>query len=110
MAAPFKEVRKLQGERVRMYFDDGREVVAELLCATKDINGSKHLIYDKVESDEGAEIVGDGARNCRYADARTLLHIEHADAKAAFAGPRARDRFSMRDQIAESLKAFRPSA
>jgi hypothetical protein len=34
MAATFKEARKLQGERVRMRFDDGREVVATLLCAT----------------------------------------------------------------------------
>ena len=50
MAITFKEVRKLQSERVRMQFDDGREVVAQLLCATKDIDGSKHLIYNKVES------------------------------------------------------------
>ena len=53
MATTFKDVRKLQGERVRMQFDDGREVVALLLCATKDIDGSKHLIYDKVESASG---------------------------------------------------------
>jgi hypothetical protein len=58
MATTFKEVRKLQGERVRMQFVDGREVVALLLCATKDIDGSKHLIYDKVESVSGAETCG----------------------------------------------------
>jgi hypothetical protein len=101
MAATFKEVRRLQGERVRMYFDDGREVVAQLLCATKDIDGSKHLIYDKVESGAQAEIVGDGAGGCSY---------EHADAEKNSSGPRGRDRFSMRDQAAAELKAWRASA
>jgi hypothetical protein len=107
MAATFKEVRKFQGERVRMHFDDGREVVAVLLCATKDIDGSRHLIYDKVES--GAETVGDGG-GCCYADAKALLHIEHADAKQTAYSPRGRDRFSKRDEFAASLKALRPSA
>jgi hypothetical protein len=110
MAATFKEVRKLQGERVRMYFDDGREVVAELLCATKDIDGSKHLIYDKVESGEGAQIVGDGASGCCYADAKTLVYIERADAARVASGPRGRDRFSMRDATEATVKAWRPSA
>jgi hypothetical protein len=109
MAATFKEVRKLQGERVRMYFDDGREVVAVLLCATKDIDGSRHLIYDKVESGEGSEIVGDGS-GCCYANAKALLHVEHAEAKEAPSMPRGRDRFSMRDEFAASLRALRPSA
>ncbi|MGA1983547.1 MAG: hypothetical protein ABSG84_13910 [Acidobacteriaceae bacterium] len=109
MAATFKEVRKLQGERVRMYFDDGREVVAVLLCATKDIDGSKHLIYDKVESGEGSAVVGDGS-GCCYADAKSLLHIKHADTKETATGPRGRDRFSMRDEVEASLKSLRPSA
>ena len=87
MAATFKEVRKFQGERVRMYFDDGREVVALLLCASKDIDGSRHLIYDKVESGGGTEIVGDGS-GCCYADAKALLHIEHADSKKTASGPK----------------------
>jgi hypothetical protein len=110
MAPTFKEVRKFQGERVRMYFDDGRVVVAELLCATKDINGSKHLIYDKVESGAGAEIVGDGASGSCYADAKTLLHIESADAKKSLSAPRGRVRFNMRDEVDASLPAWRPSA
>lgn len=76
----FKEVRKLQGERVRMQFDDGREVAATLLCATKDMDGSKHLIYDKVESVSGSEISVSGATGCFYADANTLVSIELKDA------------------------------
>lgn len=95
--AIFKEARKLQGERVRMHFDDGREVVAQLLCATKDIDGSRHLIYDKVEYGEGAEIVGDGAGGCCYADAKSLVRIEHADAMKAASGPRGRSDFSIRE-------------
>lgn len=87
--AIFKDARKLQGERVRMQFDDGREIVAQLLCATKDIDGSRHLIYDKVESGPCVPL-GDGASGCCYADARSLVHIEHADIKKTFSGPRAR--------------------
>ena len=110
MAATFKEVRKLQGERVRMQFDDGREVVAVLLCATKDIDGSKHLIYDKVESGPSTQ-TGSGASGCFYADAKTLVKIEHADAQNNPSGPRGHDRFSMRSHYEqESKRALRPSA
>ena len=76
----FKEVRKLQGERVRMQFDDGHEVTATLLCATKDMDGSKHLIYDKVEAVSGSETSISGATSCFYADANTLVSIELTDA------------------------------
>ncbi|HEX3995276.1 MAG TPA: hypothetical protein VHX39_29225 [Acetobacteraceae bacterium] len=105
MAAAFKEVRKLQGERVRMRFDDGREVVATLLCATKDIDGSRHLIYDKVEAGPA------GATGCLYADAKALVKIEPADAKNHPAGPKGRDHVSMRSQFEQEwTKALRPSA
>jgi hypothetical protein len=109
MATTFKEARRLQGERVRMQFDDGREVVALLLCATKDIDGSKHLIYDKVEPDTGAE-TGSKPTGCRCADAKTLVNIEHADARKHASGPRGHDRFSMRDRGGSaSPKAWRTS-
>jgi hypothetical protein len=110
MATTFKEIRRLQGERVRMRFDDGREVVATLLCATKDMDGSKHLIYDKVESAEGGEIAGAGASGCSYADAKALVSIDHADGKKSASSPRARDRFTMRDATDATSKAWRPSA
>jgi hypothetical protein len=32
-----------------MHFDGGHEVVATLLFATEDLDGSQHLIYDQVE-------------------------------------------------------------
>jgi hypothetical protein len=81
MATRFKEVRKLQGERVRMQFDDGREVVAMLLCATKDVDGSRHLVYANVESASGPETAVSAASACVCADANTLVHIESVDAK-----------------------------
>jgi hypothetical protein len=80
MATRFKEIRELQGKRVRMQFDDGREVVALLLCATKDVDGSKHLIYGNVESASGAGVSVAGATGCFYANAKTLVNIQLADA------------------------------
>jgi hypothetical protein len=80
MSTRFKQVRRLQGERVRMQFDDGREVVATLLCATKDVDGSKHLLYDKVESASGPQIGAAQDPGCIYAGAHTLVSIEPADA------------------------------
>jgi hypothetical protein len=76
----FKELRRLQGERVRMQFDDGRTIVATLLCATKDIDGSRHLIYDKVESVSKMEISASGGMGCFCVDANTLVSIELKDA------------------------------
>ena len=110
MATTFKDARKLQGERVRMQFDDGREVVALLLCATKDIDGSKHLIYDKVESGTPASTAGDSSTGCFYADAKTLVRIEHADAKKNASGPRGH-RFPVQlEAEATARKAWRPTA
>jgi len=110
MTATLKDVRKLQGERVRMYFDDGREVVALLLCATKDIDGSKHLVYDKVESGLSGE-AGTGATGCSYADAKTLMKIEHADAKNQASGPRGGDGLAPRRPFEQEwLTVLHPSA
>jgi hypothetical protein len=62
-----------------MRFDDGREVVAVLLCATKDIDGSKHLIYDHVEPGSGAK-TSTSRTGCVYADLNNLVSIELAEA------------------------------
>jgi hypothetical protein len=83
MAVTFKEVRKLQGNRVRMQFEDGREIVAMLLCATKDVDGSRHLIYDDVEAAGATETPASGSPGCFYADANTLVGIESADGNNA---------------------------
>ncbi len=78
MLATFKEIRKLQGERVRMKFDDGREIVATLLCATKDMDGSRHLVYNKVESGSPGDLESPAEASV-HADAKALLQIEAAD-------------------------------
>ncbi len=110
MTASFKEVRKLQGERVRMRFDDGREVVAQLLCASRDMDGSRHLIFDKVESALPADNPNQ-TFGCFYADAKSLVSIEHADARNHVSGPRGRDHFSMRSQFEADLpKLLGPTA
>jgi hypothetical protein len=77
MPATLKQVRKLEGEQVRMCFDDGREELAVLLCATRDMDGSEHLIYERIDpgtADKGAAPAA--PPRCEYANARSLLSIE----------------------------------
>lgn len=59
----FKELRRLQGHRVRMTFSNGYELIAILISVSTDLDESRHLIYDKVEwssapiSDGGEHII-----------------------------------------------------
>lgn len=79
MPATLTQVRKLEGERVRMLFDDGREEVAVLLCATKDMDGSEHLIYEPFHAERSHAAAGEQTvlpPPCVYAKARSLLSIE----------------------------------
>ncbi len=84
MAPSFRAVQDLVGTRVRMHFDDEHEVVAKLLSATTDMDGSRHLIYDAVEWANQAETYGGGTGTCYYAAAETLISIEPAG--ESFAG------------------------
>ncbi len=89
MPAALKRIRQLEGERVRLHFDDGREEHAILLCATKDMDGSGHIVYEPIPPDGGPDSGPDSAANrasneptgmpepCLYAKADTLLSIEH---------------------------------
>jgi len=61
MATTFKEIRKLQGERVRMQFDDGREVVAEGAVVTIDRAGLSRPLQDSQDA---------FVRNAPYVDFR----------------------------------------
>lgn len=45
----FNALRHLENRRVHMVFSDGQQVIATLVSATTDFDGSRHLIYDKVE-------------------------------------------------------------
>lgn len=79
MPAMSKELRKLEGEQVLIRFDDGREEVARLLCATRDMDGSEHLVYERI----GPESISSGP--CLYANAKTLLGIEPLEPDSAVA-------------------------
>lgn len=78
MTNAFGSARELAGERVRMRFHDGHEVVALLLSATIDMDGSQQLIYDAVEWTSEENTYGGGAGTCYYAEGRTLQSIELA--------------------------------
>ena len=71
MAATLKQVRRLEGEEVRMRFLDGREELARLLCATKDMDGSEHLVYELLQQPQA-----ETPSPCIYANAKTLASIE----------------------------------
>ena len=83
MAISFRSAQALEGARVRMRFDDGHEVVATLLSATTDTDGSRHLIYDAVEWANQVETYGGGTGTCYYAEAATLISIEPAGDRLA---------------------------
>ena len=46
---PLSKLREYEDKRVRMRFDDGYEYIATLLSASQDMDGSLHVVYDKVE-------------------------------------------------------------
>lgn len=79
MAAISKQLRVLEGERVRIRFLDGREEVVRLLCATRDMDGSEHLVYERI----GPGSVHFGP--CLYSDAKSILGVEPIDTEAAVA-------------------------
>ncbi|GAC1418155.1 MAG: hypothetical protein NVS9B15_11960 [Acidobacteriaceae bacterium] len=77
MSATLKQIRKFEGEYVCMRFEDGREEYGRLLCATKDMDGTEHLIYERTQLDDAAPSSSHAAPSpCVYADARTLVSIE----------------------------------
>jgi hypothetical protein len=45
----FKSLKRFEGQRVRMAFADGEEIIATLFSITTDLDESQHLIYEKVE-------------------------------------------------------------
>ena len=49
MPIPLSKLREYEDKRVRMRFDDGYEYIATLLSASQDMDGSLHVVYDKVE-------------------------------------------------------------
>lgn len=71
-----------------MKFDDDHEVIARLLSATEDIDGSHHLIYDQVGGDN-VEWANDPREMATakdstvYAEGESLVSIEDAEGNEA---------------------------
>lgn len=79
MPFSLSELREFQDKRVRMRFDDDREYVATFLSASQDMDGSLHLIYDKVEwTSDPAELEKLKDR-ALYTEGEHLLSIEEAE-------------------------------
>jgi hypothetical protein len=78
MAIPLNTMREFQDKRVKMRFDDDFECVATLHSATQDMDGSLHLIYDKVEwASDPSTLEGLRDKNL-YAPGESLVSIEEA--------------------------------
>ncbi len=78
MAEEFRLAKGLEGERVRMRFSDGHEVVAVLFSATTDTDGSQHLVYGDVEWSSEVGSYDGGANSCYYGDGRALVLVTRA--------------------------------
>ncbi|ADW70505.1 hypothetical protein [Granulicella tundricola] len=80
MPVLFSRMREFENQRVHMVFDDDHEVVATLLSATEDIEGSHHLIYDKVEWANDPREFATAKDSSVYAEGESLVSIEAAEA------------------------------
>ena len=77
MSVPFSQMRALEGQRVRMNFEDGASLEAILLSATEDLDGSQHLIYDPLDSDPTANRTA--LDSSYYAEGESLVSLEPAN-------------------------------
>ena len=77
MPIPLSHLVELQDRRVRMHFDDGHEVVATLLSATRDFDGSLHLVYGRVEWANDPREMASGKDATVYAEGESLVSISN---------------------------------
>ena len=78
MPIAFNRMREMEDHRVIMRFDDGHEVIARLLSATEDLDGSHHLIYDQVEWANDPREFATSKDSTVYAEGESLIAIEEA--------------------------------
>jgi hypothetical protein len=78
MPVVFSQMRELEDRRVKMRFDDGHEVIAHLLSAVEDMDGSRHLIYDRVEWANHPRELATAKDSTVYAEGESLIFIEEA--------------------------------
>jgi hypothetical protein len=79
MPVSFERMRSFENRRVIMKFDDDHEVIARLLSATEDIDGSHHLIYDNVEWANDPREMASAKDSTVYAEGESLVSIEYAE-------------------------------
>jgi len=83
MSVPFSRMREFENQRVRMCFDDGLETVAWLHSAVEDMDGSLHLIYDRVEWANDPREFATAKDSTIYAEGESLVSIEAAEEQGA---------------------------
>jgi hypothetical protein len=76
MPVPFELLVNYQDKRVRMCFEDGIEVIATFHSATRDMDGSTHLIYEKTEWSNDPKVYATAQDKVLYAADESLRAIE----------------------------------
>jgi len=76
MAIPLIRLREFEDKRVKMVFDDDHECIATLLSASQDMDGSLHLVYDKVEWANDPRELATAKDSTVYAEGESLVSIE----------------------------------
>lgn len=76
MSVSFEQMRACEGKRVKMRFDDDMECIATVLSASQDMDGSLHLVYEKVEWANDAREMATAKDSTVYAEGESLASIE----------------------------------
>ncbi len=82
-AISFNRMCECQDKRVKMRFDDGIELIAQLVSATQDMDGSLHLIYDNVEWTNDIQALANMQGKTLYSSGESLVSIDESPLTAA---------------------------
>jgi hypothetical protein len=74
-------LREFEDKRVRMRFDDDLECIATFLNASQDMDGSLHLVYDRVEWANDPRELATAKDSTVYAEGESLVSIEEMKSK-----------------------------
>ncbi len=78
MSDALRAARDLEGEKVKLCFSDGREVMAVLFSATTDTDGRQHVVFGDVAWSSEAGSYDGRANTCYYEDGKELVSVERA--------------------------------
>jgi hypothetical protein len=82
MPISINRMRECEDKRVRMCFDDGVELIAQLVSATQDMDGSLHLVYDNVEWANDTQTLANMQGKALYSPGESLVSIDEATSEA----------------------------